>query len=429
MTLIEIERIGIDFGTSNTAASVSGVRHGNPIHEIIPLDDRDLLKSLLYFPSPRESYFGKAAIEKYFENEREGRFFQSIKRLLPNPDFSGTQISGRFVSLENLISRFLAEAKKRIEIKFDQSISEKEIVFGRPALYSLDEAREKLATTRFHEAIRLAGFQNYSLLEEPTAASRVAIKKSQGIPTKEKVTLVADLGGGTSDFTVLHQSESGSHRVLAVHGIPLAGDALDSTFVSNRLLPYFGSEVKYQRPFSSNILTFPTSLISRIPKWHQHVILKEKSNWNFLLDLKKELVNPSDKKVLENIITLVDENLGYQLHQSVERLKIAIASSQQDQNEEKNFEFRSYPIDIQFGVQRMQYEEIIHGVAQQITETAAETLRLAGIQPSQIDVLHFTGGTSQVPVLRKSIAAVVPQAVIEDQDSFTSVALGLSLNA
>ena len=425
--MIDIHRIGIDFGTSNTAASVLGLRDGAWIHEVIPLDDQELLKSLLYFPSSRESYFGKAAIEKYFENEREGRFFQSIKRLLPNPDFSGTQISGRFVSLENLIARFLAETKKRIEARLGQSITEREVVFGRPALYSLDESREKLATTRFLEAIRLAEFQNFKLLEEPTAASRLVMKKGESVSQNEGITLVADLGGGTSDFTVLRQSGSGRHEVLAVYGIPLAGDALDSVFVSSRLLPYFGSEVKYQRPFSSNILTFPTSLISRIPKWHQHVLLKEKSNWNFLLDLKKELVNPADKKVLENLLTLVDENLGYQLHQSVERLKFEISQIPQDQNEKCIFAFRSYPIDLQLEVTSIEYEEIIQGVVEKIADTARATLRLAGLSPSQVQVLQFTGGTSQVPALRRAISGVLKEAIVRDQDSFTSVALGLSL--
>jgi hypothetical chaperone protein len=433
---IRLERVGIDFGTSNSAASVLGERNGKPVHEIVDLDAGPLLKTLLYFPNAKESYFGRKAIETYFEYEREGRFFQSIKRLLPNPDFSGTQIAGRFVSIEALISRFLAEVKARLEARLGQSLTDASVVFGRPARYSLDDKREALATGRFQEAIRLANFRNFSLLEEPTAASRVAVGRgdSQARPTHStkgaRITLVADLGGGTSDFTLLRSSAGAkTHEVLGVHGIPLAGDALDSTFVSEKLLRFFGSEVTYTRPFSSNVLTFPKSLITRIPKWHQHVILKEKSNWEFLLQLKKEINLPSDRIYLENLLTLVDENLGYLMHQEVEKLKIAASSTPSHAPDPLRFTFRSHPIDIDFPVMRSDYEAVIAPVVARIGEAALDSLKQAGIAPDEVDVLHFTGGTSQVPALRRAITACVPAARVEDQDSFTAVALGLSLQA
>jgi len=422
---VQIERIGIDFGTSNTAASVRGMRDGQPLHEILALDQGPLLKSLLYFPNGRDSFFGKAAIEQYFENDREGRFFQSIKRLLPNPDFKGTQIANRFVSLESLIARLLENVRNRIETQLGTDITELPVTFGRPALYSLDADREKLATSRFLEAIRLAGFKNPTLLEEPTAAAR-SVHAASTAHLTSGIRLVADLGGGTSDFTLLRtRGDSSPPEVLAVHGIPLAGDALDSAFVEARLLRHFGSEVRYQRPFSSNILTFPTSLISRIPKWHQHVILKEKSNWNFLLDLRKELVNPGDRGALENIITLIEENLGYQMHKAVEDLKIRLSSRTTPEPEE--FSFRSHPIDLLFPVSRPDYGTVVQPVVERIRSTAEKAIALAGLKPGQVDILSFTGGTAQVPELRHAIASLVPTARLEDQDSFTAVALGLSV--
>jgi hypothetical chaperone protein len=426
---MRIDRVGIDFGTSNTAASVRGERDGTLLHEIIPLDRDDLLKTLLYFPNGRESFFGRSAIEQYFEHEREGRFFQSIKRLLPNPDFSGTQISGRFVSLESLIARFLEDVKRRLEATLGLEISRLPVTFGRPALYSLDEKRETLATERFKEAIRLAGFQHFTLLEEPTAASRAAFRRPRTISEPESLTLVADLGGGTSDFTLLRTTHGReSPEVLAVHGVPLAGDAMDSAFVQARLLPYFGSEVKYQRPFSSNILTFPTALISRIPKWHQHVVLKERSNWNFMLELKKELVNPHDRAILENLLTLVEENLGYEMHQSVERLKFEASLHDLERAFQIPFSFRSYPIDIQFPVTPADYRDIIAPIVTRVATAASETLKLAGMDGTRIATLNFTGGTSKTPAMREAIQALVPKAKVEDQDSFTAVALGLSLD-
>jgi len=424
---LEVKRVGIDFGTSNTAASVYGVAQGSPVHHVIPLDGDALIKTLLYFPNGRESFFGREAVEKYFDQEREGRLFQSIKRLLPNPDFNGTQISGRHVSLESLIARFLEEVRKRIAKSLGCSLvdlDEIEFVLGRPAKYSLDAEREELATTRFCRAIELAGFKKYQLLEEPTAASRVAMQS--GAQKDGELTFVADLGGGTSDFTVLRKRNvhSSGDEVLAVHGVPLAGDALDSSFVSDRLLTYFGSEVTYQRPFSSNILTFPKALISRIPKWHQHVILKEKSNWNFILELRKELVKSSDRLYLENLITLVEENLGYMMHRKVEEVKVSLSLSQQPQ---AAFQFASYPIKIELDVHREDYEGMIAPIVEQVASTSLATLKMAQIEPEQVSILYFTGGTSQVPAMRRAIQGLFPHAKVRDQDSFTAVALGLSL--
>jgi hypothetical chaperone protein len=418
-----LDRIGIDFGTSNTVASVfarTADAANRVVHQALRLDLGPVLKSLLYFPNTREAFFGREAIEQYFDREREGRFFQSIKRLLPNPEFQGTQLGGRFVSLESLIARFLSEVKKRIEAELAQPISEVRVIFGRPARYSLDEEREKLATRRFRAAIEQSGFKNYALLEEPTAASRATGSSSAGI------TLVADLGGGTSDFTVLQDQ-----KVLAVYGVPLAGDALDSAFVSEKLLPFFGSEVTYQRPFSSNVLTFPKSLISRIPKWHQHVILKEKSNWNFMLGLRNELVEPSDLQYLENLLTLVDENLGYSMHQKVELLKIAASAPGFSEGPESGvlpFVFQSHPIDIQLEVSRSAYEQVLRPIVARIEEAARHTLGLAGVSPAEITRLAFTGGTAQVPQLRRAIRSSVPHAQVEDQESFTAVAMGLSVS-
>jgi hypothetical chaperone protein len=424
--------VGIDFGTSNTAASIRAEWAGDLQHQVVELDHGALLKSLLYFPNTKESFFGRAAIEQYFEREREGRFFQSIKRLLPNPDFSGTQLGGRFVSLESLIARYLSEVKLRLESRIGVRLDEERVVFGRPARYSLDAEREALATRRFRQAIELAGFKNFELLEEPTAASRVALQK--GKAASERLTLVADLGGGTSDFTLLKKGEGGTKdRVLAVHGVPLAGDALDSTFVSSRLLPFFGSEVTYQRPFSTNVLTFPKAIISRIPKWHQHVLLKEKSNWNFLLDLRKELVRSGDRVFLENLITLVEENLGYLMHQRVETLKFAACKmadlGEAEVQDALEFTFRSHPIDIRLPLKQKEYAMIIEPVVNRIRSAALETLAMAGVRTEEVELLYFTGGTAQVPEIRNAIRSELSGARVEDQDSFTSVALGLSLDS
>jgi hypothetical chaperone protein len=413
--------IGIDFGTSNSAASIL---QADGSARLFALDGQEshpeLLKSLLYFPSRRESFFGGQAIREYFERDREGRFFQSIKRLLPSPSFKGTVIHHQFVSLEELISRFLSETRRRIESEIGPIPETLPVMMGRPARYSLEQERELLAATRFKKACELAGFTKVTFIEEPKAAALTYRPRTH----KPELVLVADLGGGTSDFTLMRVQKGKPTEVLSSYGVPVAGDALDSAFVAARLTSYFGSEIRYQRPFSENVLTMPTSFMSLLPKWHQHAFLKEKDTWNFIQNLRKEIVDRKQLAYLENLITLVEDNLGYALHQRVEQLKVDLSLGNR-----ADFVFKSYPIDIQLAVTRSEYDQIISEPAEAIRNAAVETAALGKVDPQEVHFVYFTGGTSKVPLIRELILRSFPQAETVDQDAFTSVAAGLALSA
>ncbi len=415
------QAIGIDFGTSNSAASVLLADGSARMVELDPPGPpAELLKTLLYFPTRTEAFFGGAAIHEYFDRDREGRFFQSIKRLLTSAEFKGTVVHNQFLSLEELIARFLKEMRKRIEARIGVIPESVPWMMGRPARYSLDPQREELALARFRRACDLAGISRPRFIEEPRAASLTYRPRSDHPET----VLVADLGGGTSDFTLMNVKRGAPSEILANYGVPVAGDALDSAFVVSRLNRFFGSEIRYQRPFSENILTMPTSFTRLLPKWHQHAFLKEKDTWNFILNLRKEIVDPKDQAYLENLLTLVEDNLGYALHREVEKLKVTLS-----RNTTTEFVFKSYPIDIRIPVTRDEYEQLITDPARTIQEAASETARLAAVDASSVHFVYFTGGTSQVPLIRSKILQAFPNAQTVDQDAFTSVAAGLALSS
>ncbi len=431
----DIRAIGIDFGTTNTAASFLD---GQGVVTLIDLEkkregfDSALLKTLLYFPSRKESFFGQDAVDQYFDRGMEGRFLQSVKRLLPNPDFQGTSIHNQYQSLEDIIARFLSEVRERIRryLVTEQGCSETvldeiPIIMGRPARYSLDPGREGLAVVRFRKACELAGFKNLRFLEEPVAAAH---QYQQDLKLTEKV-IIADLGGGTSDFTLMEFGQA-KPKVLSVHGIPAAGDSLDSLIMTKRLVQFFGSEVKYQRPFSSNILTMPTSFVKLLSKWHHHAFLKERATWEFLKNLRKEIVVGNDHVFLENLMTLVEDNLGYSLHQKVEAHKCSLSVVEADTAEfrEKkfDFEFRSHPIDIQFATRPEQFSEWTQETIDAIARTALDTVRYANVLPEKVDAIYFTGGTSKVSQIRRKIREAFKNARIIDKNTFTSVASGLA---
>ncbi len=426
----KIRALGIDFGTSNTAAAILTDSGATELLELDPSTGGDprLLKSLLYFPTRRESFFGREAISQYFERDMEGRFFQSVKKLLPNSDFQGTIIHGSHVSVEELIARYLTDTRKRIE-KIIGPLGEIPVFMGRPARYAQDPGKEGLAVVRFKTACDLAGFSRYRFIEEPSAAAKTYRSEKE-----KELILVIDLGGGTSDFTLMRvknlskkveagHTERTEFDIYSVHGISVAGDSLDSEFMNSKLLKFFGSDIRYQRPFSSNVLTMPGSLMKVLPKWHHHAFLRERSTWSFIQSLHKELVDPEQKKWLDNLITLVEDNLGYSLHQAVEKLKVTLSETNLT-----DFLFKSHPIAIQFPVSTQEFEDVLQSPVQQIKEAALETLRLGKHEPEKVEALYFTGGTSQVPIIRRTLTATFPNARVVDQDTFTSVASGLALS-
>ena len=428
----EIRAIGIDYGTSNTVAAALDA-DGNA--QVLNLEagtsasDPRLLKSLLYFPERNKSYFGRAAIDMYFDLGMEGRFLQSIKRLLPNPDFTGTSLFGRHAGIEDLIARFLQELRLRIEREIGRPVKGLPIIFGRPARYAEDTAKESLAVIRFKRAIEMGGFDlnDVQLVEEPIAAMIAGQRAENTVQKKDgPITLIADLGGGTSDFTLFRRVSTsvqpqGIHT-FAVHGLSVAGDALDSDFFVARLQDQFGASIRYQRPFSSNILTMPTLLVKHLPKWHHHAFLRERATWNFIIVLRKELVDEKQKPFLENLITLVEENLGYRLHMAVEDLKLRMSSEAKTE-----FEFKSYPIEIGFPVKRPEFVKIISPSVDAIGESALATCKYGKVDQAEVERLQFTGGTSKVPAIREKLSSLFPNAKIVDQDTFTAVAEGLAL--
>ena len=427
-----VAAIGIDYGTSNT---VVAVKDGDGKIRVLELDraegasDPRLLKSLLYFPERNKAYFGRSAIEQYFDLGMEGRFLQSIKRLLPNPEFTGTSLFGKHAGIEDLIARFLQDLRLRIEKEIGGSLANVPIAFGRPARYSQDPPREALAIVRFKRAIELAGFNldHVKLVEEPIAAMIAGTRSDRKTQTGDgPITLIADLGGGTSDFTLFRQVSAsvqpeGIHT-FAVHGISVAGDALDSDFFVAKLQDFFGASIQYQRPFSSNVLTMPTGLIKHLPKWHHHAFLRERATWNFILVLRKELVDEKQKPLLENLITLVEDNLGYRLHMAVEDLKLRLSTEPKT-----DFGFKSYPIDIGFPVKRPEFVSIIEPSVAAIGEAAVETCRVGRVKLEEVERIQFTGGTSKVPAIRERLLKLFPNAKPVDQDTFTAVAEGLAL--
>jgi hypothetical chaperone protein len=416
---------GIDFGTSNSAIAMAmsdGRVH--PVRWNVPStlstegeSESSTLPTVIFAPDyDREFHVGFDAIRQYLFTGLDGRFMQSIKAFLPSPTFTGTVIKNRHYSIEELIAIFLRRARIAAEEQLGVKL-EGRIVLGRPARFSLDAEEDRLAETRLLEAAKLSGLPEVTLLIEPIAAA-IAYEATL---EREEVVFVADLGGGTSDFTVMRVGPSQRDRdrsesVLASGGVPVAGDALDGEIVRARLFAQFGYGSEY-RAFGAPTAV-PHWIFHKLLRWNHVSFLKSKKYLEFLREVSKTSDRPED---IERLIELVDSDLSYVLFRAVERAKRGVQSQP---SAEISDEEHSLPVREELTVE--QFADAIAERLGDIRRNALDTLERAGLEPSRVDAVFMTGGTSLVSPIRAEFSRIFGAEKPRGRGTFTSVVDGLA---
>jgi len=408
---------GIDFGTTNSALSIYDEDKKMIVKTII-------VPSLLYFQQdqgPIESLnyvVGEQAISSYLKDGMKGRFIKSIKQILSRTTFTETRIHNRRYTASDLVTLILKDLKG----KADEFIGGdcKKAVIGRPVFFD-DENTQKdtLAQTRLNKAAENAGFTEVRFQFEPIGA---AFAYEKTIAKKEKV-LVADLGGGTTDFTylILDPDKVGSkdrkNDMMASGGIYIGGDSFDSAFMWDRGTPYFGKNTLYEAT-PGKVLTVPISLFANICSW-------DKMNFFNGLRIQKDLedyyyYSKKDRK-FKNLLTLVDNNLGYSVFQSIEKTKIELSNLKLS-----TFTYSNMDIEINEEISIEQYNTIINKDIQKISVYLDEFMLNNNIRPEDIDSLFLTGGSSLVGAVQNLFKTRFPHIPLNSGDNFTSVAQGLA---
>ncbi len=412
-------RVGVDFGTSNSAAALPGAQASDPV-QVLELDpqgeDVRLFRSALFFPEHEGDVFaGGEAIRRYLEDD-EGRFIQSVKTFLPSTSFNATEIRRRSYKLEAIIALVLRRIRERIESLTGDTVGQ--VVFGRPAVFSPDPEKDRLAQDRLAQSAVLAGFPEPQFLIEPIAA---ALGYEAQLERDEWV-LVGDFGAGTSDFTLMRLGPSrrdASDRrgdVVSSGGVYVGGDRFDAALVEHRLLSCFGEGANYLASFTATRRQpLPTWMPRRLLAWHELMLLRERSTLEFL----RKAVETSDRpKAVENLLRLVEENLAFHLYRSVERAKRELGT-----NEEATIRFSEAGIDIEERVTREEFERWTLPLRQSLEETVDDVLARAGaVRP---DTVFLTGGTSRIPSVRALFARKFGEERLRSADAFTSVVAGL----
>ena len=408
---------GIDFGTTNSALAIYD-EDSKEIHSTI------IIPSLIYFyhqlnAANEKSYVvGEEAISAYLSDGMRGRFIKSIKQILSRSSFTETRIHNRRYNASDLVAIILKELKERADQLIGQDCQK--AVIGRPVFFNDDNVqKDTLAQTRLNKAAELAGFTEVRFQFEPIGA---AFAYEKTLAKKEKV-LVADLGGGTTDFTylILDPEKVGSldrkDDMMATGGIYVGGDSFDSAFMWEKGTPYFGKHTTYEAT-PGKVLTVPKSLFANICSWEQ---------MNFFngLRIKKDIedyyyFSGKDDK-FKNLITLIENNLGYSIFQAIEKTKITLSNEAID-----NFSYHQMDINIEEKITLDEYDELIKKDVDRIADYLKEFMLRHGIDSDDIDSLFLTGGTSMVASIQRLFKQKFPHINLNSGDNFKSVAKGLA---
>jgi hypothetical chaperone protein len=429
--------LGIDFGTTNSSIALART---NGTVELVSFPTATVttesFRSVLYLEQRKQAgrtqikgFTGPAAIEQYLQAEHKGRLIQSLKSYLTSRTLTSTEVFGRRYSIEDLISRILTDLRLSAEQQFDQPI--RHATVGRPIRFVGAESVEDddFAVERLRQAFLHAGFESVTFEMEPIAAGYAY----EATLDHDELILIGDFGGGTSDFSLLHVGPGVRGRgrtakeLLGNSGLGLAGDSFDARIVRKLVSPALGSD-SFERSYAqaadrpANIIpAVPAWIYANLERWHYLSFLKTR---NVAEILKSARARAQEPKKIEALINLIEEDLGYQLHQAVQRLKVELSH-----HESAEFRFRDGSLDIVAAVNRVDFEGWIAEELQSIERCVDALLSTSNVAAREVDRVFLTGGTSFVPAVRRIFEARFTASRVRTGNEFTSVARGLALRA
>lgn len=417
-----MRRIGLDLGTTNSAIAVSegdgSVRLATHDHAA---GSADTFRSLLYFGAGEKPVGGPRAIDRYLDAAGEGRLIQSMKSYLADATFQATNIFGRTTSLVDLLTVLLRELRASAEQKLGPLGSR--AVVGRPVHFvtERDEEDEALALKRLRQALANAGWEDVELEYEPVAAAHFYESKLD----HDELVLVADFGGGTSDFSLVRvgpgQKGRGADRILGSDGVGIAGDALDARLMQKLVAPKLGQGTTYRSLMGNKELPVPVWIYARLLRWHHLSFLKSKKNIEMLEGMMSQA---ADGSTLRALLHVLENDLGYHLYRAIERTKVALSNA-----EEAVFEFSDAPLEIAAPVTRRAFEEWIDEDMQKMAACVDRLLSRAGVDAKDVDQVFMTGGSSFVPAVRRIFETRFGASRMRTGGELVSVASGLALRA
>jgi hypothetical chaperone protein len=419
--------IGIDFGTTNSVIAIAdeaGAVHAMawPSAEGPTSTCRTALAFRLQTVDgvrATATRAGPAAIAWALDPVGDQRFVQSIKTHLGSHAFRETRIFGRKFTLDGLIALYLRHLVDEGVLPDGAAFpADVAIAAGRPVVFAGDRPDEALAVTRLGAAYESAGLKAPELVYEPLGAAYWYARDQ----TQAQTVLVADFGGGTSDFSVMrftHRDGRLAAEALAHDGVGVAGDTFDYRIIDRAIAPQLGKDSRY-RSFEKR-LAVPQHFFAAFSRWHQLSWLKDPK---ILADLEAITDESEEPEKLTALRTIIEHDLGLDLYAAVTAAKMQLSSAE---SAELRFDRSGVRLDAK--ISRQDFESWIAGDIAKIKAAMERALDAAGIGDSAVDAVFLTGGTSYVPAVRRLFTARFGEPRIHVGNAFQSVASGLALVA
>jgi hypothetical chaperone protein len=400
--------IGIDFGTSNTAAAV--LERGRP--RIITLEpEQETLPTAIFLDyASRHTYYGRDAVSALIDG-RDGRFMRALKSVLGTPlaRERRTFLNERLTLLD-VVARFLAEVRARASADLGAEV--RSVVAGRPVhFHSADAGRDAQAAADLAECYAMAGFETVRFLAEPEAAALAA-------GATDGLSLIVDIGGGTSDFT-LFRSNGGKMKILASHGVRIGGTDFDKALSLAHVMPLLGMGGELRNLLGKGRNSVPPSLYLDLASWEKIVFVYGADS---LRDARQMLKLAVDPYRMQRLVTVLEMHLGHDLAFMVEAAKITANGSGMGEINLSVIEPGLQPplseADLMTGLWPM---------VERIGQAASDTAEMAGVAEDAVDRVVFVGGSSLIGVLDRLMRVRFQNAGFEYSEVFTAVVDGLAL--
>jgi hypothetical chaperone protein len=406
---------GIDFGTSN---STVGWHRPGQSPMLLLEDNKPTLPSAIFFNAEdNATYYGRAALANYLAGH-EGRLMRSLKSLLGTNLIDGqTEVDGRALPFRDLLTQFIAELKRRAEKSAGKQFTK--AVLGRPVHFVDDNSNaDRIAENTLADIAYSVGFTDITFQFEPIAAAFDYESQIQ----REELVLIADIGGGTSDFSLVRLSPTRAKKldrhddILANGGVHIGGTDFDKYLSLASVMPLMGLGSK----LISNA-DVPSSYYFNLATWHTINLAYTQKTW---LQLKEVVRDAQERDKLGYLLNLIEDRAGHWLAMTVEEGKIALSDHTHTQ-----LDLTCLRPHRTLSLNRTTFNEAIAHLMDKIEGTVSNLLRDADVAADDVHTIFFTGGSSGVHLLREKIAALVPRAQRIEGDLFGSIGAGLALDA
>jgi hypothetical chaperone protein len=415
--------LGLDFGTTNTVIALASQNGGGTASLAFSdgTQTANSMRTALSFMKDRKLGVhaltveaGHAAIRQFIDNPGECRFLQSIKTFAASALFQGTLVHARRHDFEDLMEIFIRRLKHYAGDGWPTDVSR--VIAGRPVRFAGARPDEALAVQRYNEALGRLGFPEIHYVYEPVAAAYYFARRLKSDAT----VLVADFGGGTTDYSLIRfEFVAGELRATPIgqSGVGVAGDNFDFRIIDNVVSPQIGKGSHFKS--FGKTLEVPTSYYAQFGRWNQLSVFKASREFS---ELQKLVSSSLEPEKLERFIDLIDYDEGYPLYQAVSAAKMALSHE-----EETEFYFAPLGPDSRRTIRRRDFDGWISEDLARLEEGLDEVLAKTGTEESAVDKVFLTGGTSFVPAVRRIFTNRFDAGKIETGEELLSIAHGLAL--